>query len=42
MDTNVPEGHSASILRAEVSKYEKVAGDTKGRRKEMHHGGSLP
>jgi len=35
MGTNVPEWHIASILMAEVSKSEKVAGDTKGRRKEM-------
>jgi len=39
MDTNVPEGHTASILRDEMSKSEKVAGDTKGRRKEMGNGG---
>ena len=39
MGTNVPEGHTASILRDEVSKSEKVAGDTKGRGKEMGNGG---
>jgi len=39
MGTSVPEGHTASILRAEVSKSEKVAGDTKGRRKEIGNGG---
>jgi hypothetical protein len=36
MGINVPKGH---ILRAEVSKSEKVADDTKGRRKEMGNGG---
>jgi len=39
MGTNVPEEHTASIFRAEVSKYEKLAGDTKGRRKEKGNGG---
>jgi len=39
MGTSVPEGHTASILRAEVSKSEKVDLNTKGRRKEMGNGG---
>ena len=39
MGTNVPERHTASILRDEVGKSGKVAGDTKGRRKEMGNGG---